>query len=73
VASERDKQYLAHLGELKAQTHASAAAAHRALPLDERLARSMALMRRFLPTVRAVPDDPSRFYEIARRLGHYRP
>jgi hypothetical protein len=71
--SDREREHMRRLGELKARSHAAAAAAHRSLPPAERLARSIALMRRFLGSARHRVDDPSPFYERARRLGHYRP
>lgn len=71
--SDREREHLRRLGELKASSHAEATAAHLALPLEERLARSVALMRRFLASAPPRQDDPSPFYERARRLGLYRP
>ncbi len=73
AVSERDRDYMRRLGELKARAHADALAAHLALPLAERLAKSVALMNRFLSTTGPRHDDPSPFYDRARRLGLYRP
>jgi hypothetical protein len=73
ASSERDREYLRRLGGYKADAHRAAQASHLALPLEERLARSVALMRRFAGAARGRTDDPSPFYERARRLGLYRP
>jgi hypothetical protein len=61
------------LGAFQAQGHAQALSAHLALPPSERLARSLALMRQFLARASVRNDDPTPFYERARRLGLYRP
>jgi hypothetical protein len=71
--SEQERDYMQRLGEFQAQGHADALAAHLALPRSERLARSFALMRQFLTSARPRNDDPTPFYERARRLGLYRP
>jgi primosomal protein N'' len=73
TVSDRDRDYLRRLGALKAQSHHDATTAHLARSLAERLAASVALMLRHLPTTRPRVDDPSPFYERARRLGLYRP
>ena len=59
---------------IKEGVHAQAAADHLALSLDERLARSWALYcaNRDAVNVAAREDDPSAFYERARKLGLYR-
>ncbi len=63
------------LGSYKDASHAEALAQHRALPLAERLARSWALYLAGRGQVadERRDDDPSRFYELARRRGLYRP
>ena len=61
------------LGEAKAASHAAAHAAHLALSQEERLARSVALMRRYIASAPPRHDDPTPFYDRARRLGLYRP
>lgn len=71
--SERDRDYMRRLGDFQAQGHADALAAHLALPPSQRLARSIALMRQFIASTPARNDDPSAFYDRARRLGLYRP
>lgn len=73
MVSDRDREYLRRLGELQDEEHAAAVEAHLALSLDERLARSVSLMQRFLGSVSPSADDPTPFYERARRLGLYRP
>lgn len=73
AVSDREREHLRRIGELKARSHADALAEHLALPLAERLARSVALMRRFLASTPPREDDPSPFYERAKRLGLYRP
>jgi hypothetical protein len=71
--SQREREHMRRLGALKAREHAAATAAHLALSPAERLARSLALMRRFLATARPRPDAPTPLYDRARRLGLYRP
>jgi hypothetical protein len=73
VPTERERAHLRQIGEIKSRAHAAAMAEHLALPRAQRLARSMALMKRFF---RSAPRDehaPTRFYDRARRLGLYRP
>ena len=75
AASERERRYFAHLGELKASSHAQAANDHLALPLAQRLSRSWALYETFrqLPdTTQRGDEGPLAFYERARALGLYR-
>jgi hypothetical protein len=62
------------LGKAKAESHADAAARHRALPLVERLRRSwgLYLSRRATARLDAREDDPSGFYDRARARGLYR-
>jgi hypothetical protein len=72
AVSGRERDHMRRLGEFKARGHAEAAAAHLALPRAERLARSIALMQRFLGSARQRDDTPAPFYERARRLGLYR-
>lgn len=73
AVSEQERDYMRRLGAFQAQGHAEALAAHLALPPAERLARSIALMRRFMASARPRNDDPTPFYDRARRLGLYRP
>jgi hypothetical protein len=74
AASDRDKRYFARIGALKEASHARAASAHQALSLDERLSRSWALYlaHRAAADLARRDDDPSPFYDRARRLGLYR-
>ncbi len=69
--SERDRAFMARVGEYKRESHAEAQARHRALPLDERLARSweLFLAGRTAASSRQRDDDPSPFYDRARALG----
>lgn len=73
TVSERDRKHFRRLGAIKAQSHADAGAKHRALPMNERLAKSWALYEAHRGEVREHRhDDPSPFYERARELGLYR-
>jgi hypothetical protein len=71
--SDREREYMRRIGAAKAASHADATARHRALPLDERLRRSWELYLRGRATAHIRDDDPTPFYERARRLGLYRP
>ena len=75
VVSASDREFMRRIGEAKADSHAEAAARHRALPLRERLRRSWALYLagRSTPDPALREDDPTPFYERARALGLYRP
>ena len=73
TVSERERDHLRRLGSYKAESHGAALSAHLALSPAERLARSVALMRRFFSTTARGHDDPSPFFDRARRLGLYRP
>lgn len=73
--TDRERDHMRRIGEIKAELHEEERAAHLALPVAERLARSWALYlayRDSLPT-RDDDPDPSPFYERARALGLYRP
>jgi hypothetical protein len=63
------------IGEIKASVHHEANELHSSLPLLERLRRSWQLycLHRTRSESDRSDDDPSRFYERARRLGFYRP
>jgi hypothetical protein len=68
--SERDRSVFRKLGEAKERSHREALEEHRALPLEERLARSWALYLRYRDSARSErDDDPSPFYARARALG----
>jgi len=75
AVSTHDRAYMQRLGQYKAASHAEAAAHHQALPLAQRLQRSWALFltRRGTARLDAREDDPSRFYDLARARGLYRP
>ncbi len=72
-ASERDKEYMRRLGRYVAEANEAAREAWLALPPAERIARSERLCREYRTKAgveRALrEDDPSPFYERARRLG----
>ncbi len=74
-ASRHDREYMAKLGAFQDEGAAERRAAHLALDLDERLARSFALARQFWEDAQrdARSDDPGAFYERARALGLYKP
>jgi hypothetical protein len=73
AVSDRDKQYFARIGAAKEASHARAQQAHQSLSLDERLAASWALYlaHRAAADLSRRDDDPSPFYDRARRLGLY--
>jgi len=75
AVSDRDREHMRRIGEAKAASHDEAAVRHRTLPVGERLRRSWALYlaRRDAAHVAERGDDPSPFYERARRLGLYQP
>ena len=73
TVGERARDHLRRLGSYKAESHGAALSAHLALSPGECLARSVALMRRFFSTTAQRHDDPSPFFDRARRLGLYRP
>jgi hypothetical protein len=69
--SDRDKRYFERIGAYKAESHADVSAAHRSLPVSERLRRSWELYvaHRGEVDLSAREDDPTPFYERARTLG----
>jgi hypothetical protein len=69
--SERDREYIRRLGEYKRQAREDMRAWHLALPINERLSRSLAFIRRNRPVVqhgRGV-GATELFYERADALG----
>lgn len=72
--SDRDREYMRRLGEAEAEAHDQRLAEHLALDLAGRLRRSMALARQFWRSANHDKrhDDPTPFYDRARRLGLYR-
>ena len=75
AVSSREREHMRRLGSYKDDSHAEAAARHRALPLSERLARSWALFVAGRPQVvdDRSDDNPAQFYDLARRRGLYSP
>lgn len=72
AVSGRDREHMRKLGEAKAQSHRDALAEHLALSLGERLERSWRLYLAFRdPNAPPRDDDPTPFYDRARRLGMY--
>jgi hypothetical protein len=73
--SDREREYMRRVGELKQGSHDDALARHRALPIAERVRKSWALYlaTRASARLEARSDDPSPFYARARALGLYRP
>lgn len=61
------------LGAFQDEGHVEALARHLALPLDERLRRSLELSKRLMPhaNLGGREDDPTPFYARARALGLY--
>ena len=73
--TDRDRDYMRRLGEFEAEGHAAALRDHLSLSIDERLRRSLLLYRQFIGHVHTGlrDDDPSQFYDHARRLALYLP
>jgi len=71
ATSDNDRSYLARIGVYKQASHGAAASGHRALSLEERLARSWALFEAYAYSTSVPRDDsgPLAFYERARSLG----
>lgn len=73
TVSDRERDYFRRIGAIKARTHAEALAAHRRLPLHERLERSWQLYLDHRDEhADYTHDDPTPFYDRARALGMYR-
>ena len=73
ATSSGDRERMARIGALKAATHERERAAHLALPLSARLAKSWALFERFRgERVCERNDDALAFYARARELKLYR-
>ncbi|KKL97763.1 hypothetical protein LCGC14_1831130 [marine sediment metagenome] len=73
AVSSGDRSFMRRIGRYKAASHGAAAARHLALPVTDRLQRSwdLYLTYRSSQTIGTRRDDPSPFYERARRLGIY--
>jgi hypothetical protein len=70
--SDHDREHFRKLGAAKAESHREALAAHLALPMHERLARSWDLYLLLRdPNAPERDDDPTPFYDRARELGLY--
>ncbi|HKS92760.1 MAG TPA: hypothetical protein VJQ83_12580 [Tepidiformaceae bacterium] len=75
-ASEWDKEYMRRIGRYKAESHRLATEEHLRRPPNERLMRSFAWARANygLPSwSRRDTDNPGAIYEVAKRIGCYRP
>jgi hypothetical protein len=68
-----DRRFMQRIGRYKAASHSAAVARHLALPVTDRLRRSwdLYLTYRSPQTTRTRRDDPSPFYERAKKLGIY--
>lgn len=75
AVNSKDRDYMHRIGRYKAESTAQRQEAFDALSVEERLQQSMELYLRFRhsATLGARVDDPSPFYDRARRLGLYRP
>lgn len=63
------------LGAFQAEGHAERLSQHLALPLEDRVRRSLALSAAMMPSSHAAKyeDDPTPLYDRARYLGLYNP
>jgi hypothetical protein len=70
-ATEREREHFRRIGEYKRQSHADALAAHLALPISERVFRSIAWSMRERPSWRweEFGEGPQPLWDRARRLG----
>jgi hypothetical protein len=75
TVSDKDREYMRRIGVYKDLSHRAAQAEHLSLSLDERLRRSWRLYQRHRHLVRRddPEDDPTPFYDRARKLGLYEP
>lgn len=71
--TQRERDYMRRIGEIKAARHEAARAEHLALPGAERLARSWNLYVAYRGSLPPHDEGPVEFYERARALGLYRP
>ncbi len=75
TVSERDLEYMRRLGRFQAEGRRKRAQYHAGLSPRERLAHSLEMSLLYLSRTRVEirQDDPTPFYDRARRLGLYRP
>lgn len=73
AATQRERDYMRRIGDVKVAQHRAERDAHLALPVAERLARSWRLYLAYRDELPAHDDDPCGLYERARALGLYRP
>lgn len=68
---ERDREYMRRLGAYVDEANRAALEEHLALPIDERLARSIRFAWRYRGYLapKQGADDPAQFYARARALG----
>lgn len=71
--SDRERDYMRRIGEVKASLREQESAEHLALPVSERLERSCAMYLAYRGSLPSRDDDPSAFYARARALGLYLP
>jgi hypothetical protein len=71
--TDRERDYLRRIGEIKAALPEDERAARLALPVAERIARSWALYLAYRESLPPRDDNPFSLYERARALGLYRP
>ena len=69
--TDREREHMRRIGEIKAALRVDERAAHLSLTVDERLTRSWALYLAYRDSLPARDDDPSPLYERARALGLY--
>jgi hypothetical protein len=68
-----DRDYFRRIGEAKQRSHDEALRSHLASPLRERLRRSFEMSAACTGDAVERGDDPTPFYDTARRLGLYKP
>ena len=71
--TERERDYMRRIGEIKVALRQEERAAHLALPVAGRLARSWALYLAYRDSLPVQDDGPPSLYDRARTLGLYRP
>jgi hypothetical protein len=73
AVSSSDRSFMQRIGKYKAASHTAATARHLARPVAERIQRSWDLSVSYATAAvtRNRRDDPTPFYDRARRLGLY--